>query len=116
MINSPSDRVSEKASRWDHGRTETCGGEKVISGGSVLVSQYLRIYRSGIRSDGATWGTQGIRARLPPQGAPCCLVAHSFAVWSPPEASKVSFVQNKIVKKIRSVWTLFGTDFLENQK
>jgi hypothetical protein len=43
-------------------------------------------------------------------------VAHSFAFWSPPEASRVSFVQKKIVKKFRSVWTPFGTDFLENQK
>ena len=62
MIDSPSGRVPEKASRWDRGRTETCGGRKVISCGSLLVSQYLRIYRSGIRSDGASRGPQGNRA------------------------------------------------------
>jgi hypothetical protein len=67
VFDSPSDKVPEKASRWDRGRTETCGGGKVISGGSLLVSQYLRIYRSGIRSDEATSCPQGIRARLPPR-------------------------------------------------
>jgi hypothetical protein len=51
-----------------------------------------------------------------PLGAPCCLAVSSFAVWSPPEASRVSYVQKKIVKKFRSVWTPLGTDFLENQK
>src|SRR3990170_5948649 len=81
MIDSPSGRVLEKASRWDRGRTEACGGVKVIRGGSLMVSKYLRIYRSGIRSKGATRGPQGIRAR--PLGP--CLVA----LWPPCEASGI---------------------------
>ena len=69
---SPFDRVPEKASIWDRGRTETCGGGKRVSGGTLLVSQYFRIYRSGIRSDRASRGQQGNRARPPPSWAPCC--------------------------------------------
>ena len=63
VIDSPSGRVPEKASRWDRGRTEACGSGKVFSSGSLMVSEYLRIYRSGIRSNGATRAPQGIRAR-----------------------------------------------------
>jgi hypothetical protein len=48
----------------------------------------------------------------PPQG----LAVSSFVVWTPPEASMVSFIQKKIIKKFRSIWTPFVTDFLENQK
>ena len=36
MIDPPSGRVSEKASRWDRGRTEACDGGKSVSGGSLL--------------------------------------------------------------------------------
>ena len=47
------------------------------------------------------------------QGAPTWwLVAHSFAFWSPHEASSVSYVQEKIVKKFHGIWTSFGIDFL----
>ena len=81
VIDSPSGRVPEKASRWDRRRTETCSGVKVISWGSLLVSQYLRIYRSGIRSKGAMRGPQGIRAR--PLGT------RPVAFWPPHEASGI---------------------------
>jgi hypothetical protein len=30
VIDSPSGRVPEKASRWDRGRTEACGSGKVL--------------------------------------------------------------------------------------
>jgi hypothetical protein len=36
--------------------------------------------------------------------------------WPSPEASRVSFVQKKIIKKFCGMWTSFGTDFLKNQK
>jgi hypothetical protein len=110
VIDSPSGRVPEKASRWDRGRTETCGGEKVTSGGSLLVFQYLRIYRSGIRSDGATRGPQGIRAR------PVALPSPRLPSGLLPKLTGSLMSRKKIVKKFRSVWSLFGTDFLENQK
>jgi hypothetical protein len=51
-----------------------------------------------------------------PPGAPMWLVLHAFIFWPSPEASRVSFVQKKFVKKFRGIWTSFGTDFLENQK
>ena len=63
MIDSPSGRVPEKASRWDRGRTETCGGGKFVSSGSLGVLEYLGIYNAGIRSYEATRGPQGIRVR-----------------------------------------------------
>jgi hypothetical protein len=51
-----------------------------------------------------------------PLGAPWWLVPHVSVIWSSLEASRVSFVQKKIIKKFRCIWTSFGTDFLENQK
>jgi hypothetical protein len=51
-----------------------------------------------------------------PLGTPWWLVLHVSAFWLSPKASRVSFVQKKIIKKFRGIWTLFGTDFLENQK
>src|SRR3989337_3364864 len=80
VIDSPSGRVLEKASRWDRGRTEACGGGRVFSFGSLMVFEYLRIYRSGIRSKGATRGPQGILARPPPG-------ARGVALSHPREAS-----------------------------
>jgi hypothetical protein len=56
------------------------------------------------------------KASAPPQCAPCFLVTSSWVFWPPPEDSRVSFVQKKIIKKFHSVWTPFGTDFLKNQK
>ena len=73
MIDSPSGRVPEKASKWDRGRIEACGSGRVFSFGTLWVSQYLRIYRSGIRSKGAMRGPQVNRARpvalSPPRGS-----------------------------------------------
>jgi hypothetical protein len=43
-------------------------------------------------------------------------VGHCFIFTSPPEASSVCYVQKKISKKFRGIWTSFGTDILENQK
>jgi hypothetical protein len=51
-----------------------------------------------------------------PPGVPRSLVAHSFALWPSPETSRVSSVQEKIVKIFHSIWTPFGTDFLKKPK
>jgi hypothetical protein len=51
-----------------------------------------------------------------PQGVPWWLVPHVSVFWPSPEASRVSFVQKKIVKKFHGIWTSFGTNFLENKK
>ena len=50
------------------------------------------------------------------QGTPWWLVATSWVFWPSPEASSVHYVQKKISKKFRGIWTSFGTDILENQK
>ena len=80
MIESPSSRVLEKASRRDLSRTETCGGGKSISWTPLRVSNFLGIYSCGIRSNGAGVGPQGTRARQPPQARP-------GGSWPPPLAS-----------------------------
>jgi hypothetical protein len=64
VIDSPTGILPKKASRWDRGRTETCGGGKSVSGGTLLVWKYLTIYRLGIRSRGAMRGPQAWGARL----------------------------------------------------
>lgn len=66
MIDSPFDRTPKKVSRWPPIEIENCGCRKSVSGGSVMFSQYLRIYRDEIRPDEATRALQGNRARLPP--------------------------------------------------
>ena len=76
MINSPSGGVPAKASRWDLKGTETCGGGKRVSGGSLLVWEYFGIYSAGIRLRGATRGPQAW-GRAYPLGAPPGLVAPS---------------------------------------
>jgi hypothetical protein len=45
VIDSPFGRIPEKASRWHHGRTETCGGGKFVLGGSLGVLEYLETPR-----------------------------------------------------------------------
>ena len=61
----PSGRVPEKASRWDRGRTEACGGGKVFSSIFLVYWEYLGIDSAGIRSRGATRGPQAWGARPP---------------------------------------------------
>jgi hypothetical protein len=39
-----------------------------------------------------------------------------WVFWYSLEASWVSFLPEKIIKKFHHVWTSFGIDFLENQK
>jgi hypothetical protein len=58
MIDSPFDRVPEKASRWDRGRTEACDSGKVFSSVFLVYGEYFGIYSAGIRSRGATRGPQ----------------------------------------------------------
>ena len=56
MIESPSDRVLEKAPRWDLTRTETCGRIIVFLVCPLVYGEYLGIYRAEIRITGATGG------------------------------------------------------------
>ena len=44
------------------------------------------------------------------------LVAYFFIFGPSPEASRVSYVKEKIVKKFRGIWISFSIDFLQNQK
>ena len=109
MVDPPCDKVPEKASRWDCGRTEACVDEKSVSGGSLVYWEYLEIYRGGIRSRGATRGPQA-------HGAPYELVAPSWLFWSSPEPSWGFSGLQKTTVKFHRVWTLFDIDFLKSQK
>jgi hypothetical protein len=40
VIDSPSDRVPAEASSWDRGRTEVCGGDKIVLGLALGVSGF----------------------------------------------------------------------------
>src|SRR3989337_1683732 len=93
VIDSPSGRVPKKASRWDHRRTQACGGGKVFSSVSLVYWEYLGIYSAGIKSGGATRG--------PPAwgGAHFRLAAPSWLFSSSPEASWVSSGPEKINPK-----------------
>ena len=63
MVDSPSGRVPENASRWDHGRTEAGSGGKIVSNGSLLIWGFMGIYGSGIRSNRAAWDPQAQAVR-----------------------------------------------------
>ena len=47
---------------------------------------------------------------------PWWLVGPCSHVWSSPEASSVPYVQKKISKNFRGIWTPFGIDIMQNQK
>ena len=110
MIESPSGGVPEKAPRWDLTRAEACGSGKVFLVCPLVYWEYLGIYGANIRVRRATGG--GGQACRPPPGGPLGLVALSWLLWPPPEASWLSSGPRKILKKFRSVWNPFGIDFL----
>ena len=58
VIDSPSDRLPEKVPRWDLTGTEACGGGKVFSWLSLMVWEYLRIYRIKKEVGGLPRGAQ----------------------------------------------------------
>ena len=107
-----SGRVPEQGSRWDRFGTEACGGNKIVSGLALRVSGFMGIYRPEIRANRGSGGPQAWPARLPPLGAPPGLVAPPWVFWSLPEASRVSYVPEKITKKFHRVWTSIGMVFL----
>ena len=102
MIDSPSGRVPEKASRWDRGRTEACGGGKVFSSGSLLVLEYLGIYSVGIRSRGATRGPQAWGRTLPPCARPPGLSPPRDSSGLLPKLRGSLLVQKKLIQSFFS--------------
>ena len=107
MIESPSDRVPEKAPIWDLTRTEACGGEEVFLVCPLVYEEYLGIYRSGTRVRRALHGAHKLAGR--PQGA------HTVSLWpthgSPgllPKLHGCLLVQEKSSKS----FVPFGIDFL----
>ena len=70
MIDPPSGRAPEQVSRWAHDGTETCGGGKTVSGGSLGFLGLIRIYRPENNARGPGRWSQAIRARPPPWARP----------------------------------------------
>ena len=64
MINAPSGGAPEKASRWDLTGTEGCDGGNRVFSSSLMVWEYVGIYRRKEYVGGATGGPRGSRARL----------------------------------------------------
>jgi hypothetical protein len=100
VIDSPSDRSLEKASRWDRG----CG--KVILGASLCwvwnIWEFIEVELG--------------QTELRGTHAPGELVALPYVFWPPPEPSTVPSGPEKTIVKFHHVWTLFGIDFLKSQK
>ena len=109
MIDPLFGRAPKQGSRWAHGGTETCGGGKSVSGGSLGFWGNIRIYRPE-RGVGRRLGEPPHnRAHPPPWARP--------VVWSLPRAASgllpklpgLFFGPEKIIKKFRDNWTSFGT-------
>src|SRR3990170_2504279 len=112
MIESPSGRSPEKAPRWDLMGTEGCGGGKVVLWLSLVFLGYKSIYRQKKYVGGATRGPRGWGARLPPLGAPSCLVASSRSSRLQLQVFWIAFGPRKIIAKVSfrldSVWYSFS--------
>ena len=61
-------------------------------------------------------GPHKASGRAPLGSRPVALWRLREPFWPPLQVSRVSFVQKKISKKFRGIWTSFGTDILKNQK
>ena len=113
MVASPSGRAPEQGSRLDRFGTEACGGDKILL--KVLAPRVLVFignYGGGIRSVGPPRGPHGQGARPTPWARPPSHVGPSWLLSIAPEASQVSCVPEKIIKKFHRVWTFVGIDFL----
>ena len=106
MIESPSDRVPEKAPRCDLTGTEACDGGKVFWWTLLMFGEYVRIYRSDFRVGGLPRGPQALRVR-PSQGALSRLVASSGTFWPPLQVLRVSSGPRKSSRKFYSVWSVW---------
>ena len=101
MIESPSDRVPEKAPRWDLTGTEAWDSRKVFWWMLLLVWEYLGIYSTRITVAGILRSPQAREAR--PLGPPL-------------QAPWMSSGPRKIIVKFYSIWTPFDIPFYKTQK
>ena len=111
----PSGRVPEKASGWDHRRTEACGGGKVFSSvfwytGNILEFIALELGQEVPRGAHKPGGALTPKAR--PLNLP--LPRGSSGLLSKLPGSLL--VQKKLIQSFFFVWTPFDNDFLKRQK
>ena len=85
---SPSDTAPEQGSRWDLFGIEACGGDKILVEARQMVSVFIGIYGSGIRSVGPPWAPHG-QGRDHPLVTPPVHVAGLWPLSMIPEASSV---------------------------
>ena len=103
MIDSPSGRVPEKASRWDVVVLDLAAAEKVFRWISDVrgIFEYLYMWNYGWRChEGPT-----------SLGAPLELVAPSCSSGLLPNLLGSLLVQKKLIQSFFSVWTSFDIDF-----
>ena len=110
MIECSSDRVPEKAPRWDLTGIEACGGGKLFLVCPLVYGEYLGIYEARIRVRGVPRGSQAWgrppRARLPASWLPRLLLD----VYS--KSPGLRLFQKDLSSRFHSVWTLFDIPFL----
>ena len=96
VIDSPSGRVPEKASRWDRKRIEACGGGKVFLlalWGFPNICEFIEVELGQMESRGPHKAT-----RRPPPGRALLPCEAFVRLLAPPKASKVCFFQKKSPK------------------
>ena len=116
----PLRQIAEKGPRWDLTGIEVCGGGKVVSWLPLMFLGYKGIYRWKKYVGWAPWGPRGSGARLPPLGAPSCLVASSLLSWRPLQVSWIMFVPKitlpKVSFRLDSVLYSFSAKHWNRQK
>ena len=84
MIESPSGRVPEKASRWDLTRSETCGGRKVFPWLLLGFWNLCLFIGQGRRSGGQEVNEGATSPRGAPPGRPlACRLLEGLLTWTP---------------------------------
>ena len=111
----PLRQSAEKASRLDLVVLELAAAEKVFRG---LPRGFwdLWVFIEAELGQTEPQGPHHPSGRAYPLGPPWWVVGPCSHVWSSPEASSVPYVQKKISKNFRGIWTPFGIDIMQNQK
>jgi hypothetical protein len=102
VIESPSGEVPAKVPRWDLEEQRLAATEKVFLVAPCWFSDFREFMELEVGQTELTWAHKP-PGRDHPLGAPWWLVPHVSAFWLSPEASRVSFVQKKIIKKFQGI-------------
>ena len=114
MIESPSDRSSEKAPRWDLTGTKGCGDGKVVSWLPMMFLGYKSIYIGGRSTSVELRGAhEGGGAPTPWARPPASWPPRGVPDFNSQSSGLLSF-QERSSRRFHSVWIPFGIPFLQN--